>query len=163
MDCLDSADISIRLRALDLVAGMVSSDNILSIVSRLMRQLQSSSTTSSVESVRAGTTGSVQPIADSDDESLEVNIKSNSKKVDANLPLPDAYKTDVITRIIEICSLNNYINLLDFEWYVDVLIQLIRSSPLPKPGSFPWDDSHGSKYSSKTDIAEKVGDELRNV
>jgi AP-3 complex subunit delta len=163
MDCLDSADISIRMRALDLVAGMVSSDNILSIVSRLMRQLRSSSTASSVESVRAGTTGGVQPIADSDDESPEVNIKSNSKNVDANLSLPDAYKTDVIARIIEICSMNNYMNLLDFEWYVDVLIQLIRSSPISKPGPFPWDDSHGSKDPSKTDIAEKVGDELRNV
>ena len=41
MDCLDSADISIRLRALDLVSGMVSSDNLLTVVGRLMGQLRS--------------------------------------------------------------------------------------------------------------------------
>ena len=34
MDCIDSPDISIRIRALDLVVGMVSSDNLMSIVGR---------------------------------------------------------------------------------------------------------------------------------
>ena len=36
LECIDSADISIRVKALDLVQGMVSSDNLVSIVSRLL-------------------------------------------------------------------------------------------------------------------------------
>ena len=36
LECIDSPDITIRIKALDLVKGMVSSDNLVSIVSRLM-------------------------------------------------------------------------------------------------------------------------------
>ena len=43
LECIDSPDISIRIKALDLVGGMVSSENLVSIVSRLMKQLRSSS------------------------------------------------------------------------------------------------------------------------
>ena len=43
LECIDSADISIRIKALDLVQGMVSNENLVSIVSRLMRQLKLSS------------------------------------------------------------------------------------------------------------------------
>ncbi|KAL8409616.1 hypothetical protein RB594_007894 [Gaeumannomyces avenae] len=43
LECIDSPDITIRIKALDLVQGMVSSDNLVSIVSRLMRQLKVSS------------------------------------------------------------------------------------------------------------------------
>lgn len=43
LECIDSADISIRIKALDLVQGMVSGDNLVSIVGRLMRQLKLSS------------------------------------------------------------------------------------------------------------------------
>src|SRR4051794_438297 len=40
LECIDDPDISIRMRALDLVVGMVNADNLTAIVGRLMRQLR---------------------------------------------------------------------------------------------------------------------------
>ena len=128
MECIDSADISIRLRALDLVVGMVNSDNLMSIVGRLMRQLKNSRSVTAEELHPRPTP--IEPAADSDDESPEVAIKNN--RDDSETPLlPDDYKTDVISRILEMCSGNNYGNLVDFDWYLDILIQLVRSAPIP--------------------------------
>jgi AP-3 complex subunit delta len=39
LSCIDDADISIRLRALDLIVGMVSRDSIVDVVKQLMQQL----------------------------------------------------------------------------------------------------------------------------
>jgi AP-3 complex subunit delta-1 len=39
MSCLDDADDSIRLRALDLLAGMVSKKNLMEIVKKLMSHM----------------------------------------------------------------------------------------------------------------------------
>ena len=86
MDCLDSTDISIRLRALDLVSGMVSSGNLITVVGRLMRQLRSPVTLSLLPdqgSDQAPGSG-VDPMADSDDETPEINIKTTGKRVDTS-------------------------------------------------------------------------------
>ena len=40
LECIDDPDISIRMRALDLVVDMVNSENLTAIVGRLMRQLR---------------------------------------------------------------------------------------------------------------------------
>ena len=42
MECLDDKDDSIRLRALDLISGMVSSKNLVEIVRKLMAHMDSS-------------------------------------------------------------------------------------------------------------------------
>jgi AP-3 complex subunit delta-1 len=153
MDCLDNADISIRLRALDLVVGMVSSDNLVSIVGRLMRQLRSSSTDAAPLDHDRGHTSTVgvDPVAESDDESPEINIKTGRKGTNPSPLLPDEYKIDVITRILEMCSANNYGNLVDFDWYIDILLQLVRSAPLL------------NREVGTLDVAERVGNELRNI
>lgn len=162
MDCLDSADISIRLRALDLVVGMVSNDNLVSIVGRLMRQLRNSPAVplSIPQSDDRISTEGVVPKADSDDESPEVTIKAQDKATDSSLTLPDGYKTDVICRILEMCSVNSYANLMDFDWYIDVLLQLVRNSPVP---SFGRDEMLFTQDTSNPDVSEKVGDEIRNI
>jgi AP-3 complex subunit delta len=165
MECLDSADISIRLRALDLVSGMVSSDNLMTVVGRLMRQLRSPVTpllAPGQGSDRAGRSG-VDPMADSDDETPEINIKTSGKRADTSPPLPDEYKVDVISRILKMCAANNYGNLLDFDWYIDVLLQLVRNAPLPNRASLARIDSSGSRDFGPLDISEKVGNELRNI
>lgn len=165
MDCLDSADISIRLRALDLVLGMVSSDNLITVVGRLMRQLRSPTTSSVPPEQRndpAAMSG-VDPMADWDDETPKINIKTNGKRADTSPPLPDEYKIDVISRILEMCAANNYRNILDFDWYIDVLIQLVRNAPLPNPASLARGDTLSSRESGCLDISEKVGDELRSI
>lgn len=153
MDCIDSPDISIRLRALDLVVGMVSSDNLTSIVGRLMRQLRNPplAATYNVNHQAAA----VEPAADSDDESPEVAIKSDSSSPQ-DLLLPDHYKVDVISRILEMCSSNNYGNLVDFDWYIDILIQLVRNVPVPSQMALLQEHS-------TVDVSERIGDELRSV
>ncbi|KAH8804624.1 adaptin N terminal region-domain-containing protein [Xylogone sp. PMI_703] len=163
MDCLDSADITIRLRALDLVVGMVSSENLVSIVSRLMRQLKSSPSPSSNEAngSRAPFTA-IEPAADSDEESSEVAIKAD-RGASQNTVLPDEYRIDVIGRILDMCARNNYENIEDFGWYIDVLTQLVRYAPIPSQSSFDDDLDESMKTTSSTDISSRIGDELRNV
>lgn len=155
MDCIDSPDMSIRLRALDLVVGMVSSDNLMSIVGRLMRQLRSVTSTDSQDG------NSPSPTAfDSDEENPEANVRPNRNA--AIFTLPDDYRNDVILRILKMCSSNNYSNLADFEWYIDILIQLARNAPVHL--SAPANDSYTSTSDSgETDVAENIGNELRNV
>ncbi|KAI1391173.1 Adaptor protein complex AP-3 delta subunit [Hypoxylon trugodes] len=156
LECIDSTDISIRIKALDLVQGMVSNDNLVSIVSRLMRQLKLSS---SADRRAANHSGSSP--GDSD-EDLERTIDSNPKAANQAPPLPDDYKIDVINRILNMCSQNNYGFLTDFEWYIDILTQLVRTAPLPRPIN-DMNSLSPSGKSNEGDISEKIGSELRNI
>ncbi|KAI1636904.1 AP-3 complex subunit delta [Biscogniauxia mediterranea] len=155
LECIDSADISIRIKALDLVQGMVSSDNLVSIVSRLMRQLKLSS-----GKERGLVTN--PSLGDSDSDDLERTIDPAQRTADQLPPLPDDYKTDIINRILDMCSHNNYNNLTDFEWYIDILTQLVRSAPLPRQID-DMDPLSPSGRSNTGDISEKIGNELRNI
>jgi AP-3 complex subunit delta-1 len=159
MECIDSSDMSIRLRALDLVVGMVSSENLVSIVGRLMRQLRHSSAPIKEE---GPVPTSIEPAADSDDESPEVAIKPDSDKSKGPL-ISDDYKIDVIDRILQMCSTNNYGHLLDFDWYIDILIQLVRNTPIVSQASRSQDRDLEAEDSAKVDASERIGDELRNV
>ncbi|KAI0119210.1 Adaptor protein complex AP-3 delta subunit [Daldinia grandis] len=156
LECIDSADISIRIKALDLVQGMVSGDNLVSIVSRLMRQLKLSS------GDRKTTNHSGPSSGDSDDEDFEKTIDSAPRSANQSLPLPDDYRVDVINRILSMCSQNNYGFLTDFEWYIDILTQLVRTAPLPRPVD-DIDLLSASGRLSNGDISEKIGNELRNI
>ena len=160
MDCIDSPDISIRLRALDLVVGMVSAENLMSIVGRLMRQLRNSRSPTAEELNPRPSSGGIEAAADSDDESPEVAIKAD-KGLPQDPLLPDDYKGDVINRILEMCSSNNYGNLVDFDWYIDILIQLVRNAPVPIPAAVS--QVLGHKDVLTTDVSERIGDELRSV
>jgi AP-3 complex subunit delta-1 len=160
MECIDSPDISIRLRALDLVVGMVNSDNLMSIVGRLMRQLKNARSATAEELNHRP--APIEPAADSDDDSPEVAIKTDKGATESPL-LPDDYKMDVINRILDMCSSNNYANLVDFDWYIDILIQLVRSAPVPSSSSLSEGSELGRKDSSSMDVSERIGDELRIV
>lgn len=82
LQCLDDKDESIRLRALDLLYGMVSKKNLMEIVKKLMVHMD-----------RAEGTG---------------------------------YRDELLSKIIDICSQNNYQFITNFEWYVSVLVELTR-------------------------------------
>ncbi len=155
LECIDSADITIRIKSLDLVQGMVSSDNLVSIVSRLMRQLKSSATAAPQKPAVA------HPLefkAESDEEAEpKPPVNSNNHSP----PLPEAYKVDVIDRILTMCSQNNYSNLVDFDWYIDVLTQLVRMAPHPR--QFGDLELSRSSKSNAEDVSERIGSELRNV
>ncbi|KAK4246278.1 adaptin N terminal region-domain-containing protein [Corynascus novoguineensis] len=156
LECIDSEDITIRIKALDLVQGMVSSDNLLSIVSRLMRQLKASS--AAVSQQQNGLENQ-DPESDSSDERSGSSGRRR-KTAERAPPLPEDYTVDVIGRILKMCSQDNYANMVDFDWYLDVLAQLIRIAPAPR-AKYSDTDTPGPKQAG--DISEKIGNELRNV
>jgi len=96
--CLDDKDESIRLRALDLLYGMVSKKNIMEIVKKLMEHVDAAE-------------GSF-------------------------------YRDELLSRIIDICSHNNYQYITNFEWYISVLVEMTKVE--------------GSKHGIK--IAEQIQD-----
>ncbi|XP_043205811.1 AP-3 complex subunit delta-1-like isoform X2 [Amphibalanus amphitrite] len=82
MQCLDDKDESIRLRALDLLYGMVSKKNLMEIVKKLMVHMDRAE----------GST----------------------------------YRDELLSKLIFICSQNNYQFVTNFEWYLSVLVELTR-------------------------------------
>ncbi|KAJ4333383.1 AP-3 complex subunit delta [Didymella glomerata] len=162
LECIDDADISIRMRALDLVVGMVNPDNLTAIVGRLMRQLRNAPIATGAnepENDRFRNTG-VVPYADSDDEDAEEALPSHEQRSDQPPPLPDDYRTNVIRRILEMCSRDTYSNVTDFEWYIDVLTQLVRVSPAAKHAAISADEEDSEQ---SDDVGAGIGQELQNV
>jgi len=103
MSCLDDPDDSIRLRALDLLSGMVSKKNLMEIVRKLMSHMAKAE----------GTT----------------------------------YRDELLTKILEICSQNDYQYISNFEWYVTVLVELSQMEG----------GSHGGKLAHQMmDVAIRV-------
>ncbi|EWY99559.1 hypothetical protein FOYG_03571 [Fusarium oxysporum NRRL 32931] len=151
LECIDSPDITIRIQALDLVQGMVTGDNLVSIVSRLMKQLKSSMP------ARDNSLPGTPPNDpnESEDEFAEPAPKPKAESA----PLPEDYRIDVIGRILGMCSKDNYSSVLDFDWYIDVLTQLVRMAP----ASRKVDDDLGPVEKARANVSERIGDELRNV
>jgi len=160
LECIDDADISIRTRALDLVVDMVNSNNLQMVVERLLKQLKTAGKASPVnepENDRAVHEG-VIPMADDDDEGTTMSVKKGDHKSDQPPPLPEDYRQSVIERILEMCSKENYTNMDDFEWYITVLVELVRQCP-----SITIGGASGSQGSPKQTMADAIGDELRNI
>lgn len=142
MDCLDDADVSIRLQALELAVGMVSSDTLQPVVNRLLNQLQQASA----------------PAA----ELVDTPQTSESPKVPTLWP--NDYQIEVVHRILDLCSQNNYSEIVDFEWYVAVLVQLVGLLP-PSESEDDW--SHWKEQEAMPNLrmntALRIGTEIRNV
>ncbi|EMR70296.1 putative ap-3 complex subunit delta protein [Eutypa lata UCREL1] len=107
------------------------------------------------KNIAGGFQGSDQ--GDSDNE----DVNPSSVEADQAHPLPDDYRIDVISRILNMCSQNNYANLADFDWYIDVLTQLVRSAPLPR--SVDISGYMATGRSNGQDVSEDIGNELRNI
>lgn len=153
LECIDSPDITIRIQALELVQGMVTGDNLLSVVSRLMKQLRNSAPSKEGQDPKAPTEDE-----DSDDEA-QVAVAGRTK-IEAQMPvLPEDYRVDVIGRILHMCSKDNYANIVDFDWYIDVLTQLVRMAPTSRV----VDAEQQSSLRAQADVSERIGDEIRNV
>jgi AP-3 complex subunit delta-1 len=164
LECIDDPDISIRMRALDLVVGMVNSDNLTAIVGRLMRQLRNAPIASAEddpENDRGRHTG-VTPYAESDESDAEEALKKAEKRSSQAPPLPEDYRISVIKRILEMCSRDTYANLTDFDWYIDVLVQLVRVSPATTQ-KLIVDDSDEADFDLSDDVGRGIGRELQNV
>ncbi|KAJ8611891.1 hypothetical protein MRB53_037687 [Persea americana] len=152
LECVDDLDISIRTRALDLAIGMINENNLQIVVDRLLRQLRTSGTVSAVDDPdndRSAHDG-VVPIAEDDEEDAQASIRRTNQSKDQTPPLPDHYRALVIERIVEMCSEDMYARLVDFEWYIDVLVNLIKQCP-------------AEPSNTGVSISERVGAELLNV
>ncbi|XP_074026744.1 adaptor-related protein complex 3, delta 1 subunit-like garnet [Leptinotarsa decemlineata] len=82
LQCMEDKDESIRLRALDLLYGMVSKKNLMEIVKKLMVHMDKAEGT--------------------------------------------IYRDELLSKIILICSQNNYQFITNFEWYITVLVELAQ-------------------------------------
>lgn len=185
LDCIDDPDITIRLRALELVVGMVTSDNLQTVVARLMRQLRPPTPPSPGTEQEEGDGEEYYPSGDEDTYTGRPKRPKAKRKVGAKgdvIPsLPESYKVGVIRRILEMCSRDMYANILDFGWYLDVLVQLVRFAPPVAASSGATTGAPGEYYDAgvdedegddagdeeggmrKKDVGEDIGFELRNV
>ncbi|GME62982.1 Clathrin/coatomer adaptor adaptin-like protein [Neofusicoccum parvum] len=80
-------------------------------------------------------------------------------------PLPEDYRIKVIKGILEMCSRDMYANINDFDWYIDVLVQLVRVSPSASSALLDDDmpESDGTSMGDKDDVSFEIGRELQNV
>ena len=164
LNCIDEADISIRLLALQLGSDMVNSDNLQSVVNRLMKQLQGVSPIENPISGRLGYNGATEePQSDSSSENVEKNLSGNETRSSQARALPTEYRAKIIQHILSLCRRESYTNILDFAWYVDILIELVRVLPPDVDRLTGPEHLVSLDNESRNGIAFAVGAELRNV
>ncbi len=159
--CLDDPDISIRLQALELVSGMVSPGNIESIVNRLMKQLRNSPISAKEPEDEGVDSTPIEPMADSDGEDPAEKLIEDQRSSEMP-PIPNDYRREVITRILDMCGQETYSKIPDFEWYLDILVQLVRLLP-PRILSDQGSASAPVLSAIVPCLAERVGSQLRDI
>ncbi|ORY48698.1 Adaptor protein complex AP-3 delta subunit [Rhizoclosmatium globosum] len=112
LDCLEDKDISIRMRALELVSSMVTKRNLMVIVKHLMKQLDPTSIAAADDPIAAA-----KAVKDGHNQPTSANLTIASDST---------YGNQVIRRILEVCSKDTYRLVTDFEWYVGVLIGFVK-------------------------------------
>ena len=168
MSCVDDPDISIRLQALELGAGMVDSVSLITVVERLIKQLRKVSLPAdSVCNARIRLV-EIEPAADYEGDDPEEQLQSQKQDMDDFPALPSEYRIIIMSQILEMCSRNTYSNIADFDWYLGILVQLGGlASDLRHPSRLPQYDeqfsSHDVPQQTVQDIALAIGRELRNV
>ncbi|KAH0591305.1 AP-3 complex subunit delta-1 [Termitomyces sp. J132] len=101
-------DISIRMRALDLVSAMVDRDNIQSIVQQLLSHLVPENSSSMLPSAT---------------QALAQHTASTPRPFSSPSQSP-AYRLVLCQRILAMGSQSTYENVNNFEWYISVLVDL---------------------------------------
>ena len=161
LGCLDDPDVSIRLQALELVSGMVSSDNLQSIVNRLLVQLQNSPLSSHDEEESLSAPKPIELVADPDDEDPGEKLAEAKRNTDMQ-PLPNEYRHEVISRILDMASAQTYSNIIDFEWYLEVLVSLVKVLPLRASSASSPSESGFAKRKAVT-IGSRIGSQILDI
>lgn len=147
MVCLDDPDISIKMQALELVSGMVNSDSLQGVVDRLVKQLASSP--------------SATDAANGHSEEGQTDMEQRlipDKRGSENAPLSDDYRREIISRILDMGSYNTYANITDFEWYIEILVHLVRHLPADKDTTL-----RGFVEDDPTSLGARVGAQLVDI
>ena len=168
MNCLEDPDISIRLQALDLSAGLVDSDSLVLIVDHMVRQLTQTSTLPGNASNQREHTIGVEPAADSDGEDPEETLRPTAEHPDEAPDFPPEYRLEMIRQIVQMCSKDTYSNITDFEWYIDVIVQLIGVTRIAGPclaeeATTDSENMQEKENQQGSDMESVLGGELRNV
>lgn len=141
---IDDQDISIRMRALDLVSSMVctfslgyliladttlkpkkaTEYNLQSIVQQLLSHLVPADDTATSSLPSAAQTLARAVTATSPNAPVTTSSDPSSS-VSTTTILTPAYRLEVAHRIISMCSRGTYENVTDFEWYTSVLVDLV--------------------------------------
>ncbi|OBZ78815.1 AP-3 complex subunit delta-1 [Grifola frondosa] len=111
MSSINDQDISIRMRALDLISAMVSRNNLQPMVQQLLSHLvrTDSSTLPSATQSLSRYTGSPSPPAPT---------------LGGSPSQSPAYRLTLSQRILSLGAQDVYENVVDFEWYISVLVDL---------------------------------------
>ena len=149
--CIEDPDISIRLQALQLGSGMITSDNLHTIVDLLIKQLHEARRPEDGETELIQLK-SIEPVAIPDDSDSDEVSQQKTQRSRAAQSLPTEYRAAMIRQILEMCSRDTYTNITDFDWYVDTLVSLVSLLP-----------SQNGDVSSSNEIAAAVGAELRTI
>lgn len=108
-ESMEDDDLSIRLRALDLVSGMAGRSNFRAIVEHQLKHIEPGQS--------FGKTSAAA--------SLKLALQNNTSHIPSSTPwLSASYRLEIINRILNLGSQETYSNVIDFEWYVDVLVKL---------------------------------------
>ena len=153
MACLDDPDISIKMQALELVSGMVDVDNLQKVVNRLMKQLANAPLVSANGADHTA-------MEEGDNTDLEQRLIPDKRGSEA-APLPDEYRHEIVWRILDMCSVNTYANITDFEWYIEILVHLVRHLPSDAADSSTSDRS--LRPSEKPGLGSRIGTQLLDI
>jgi AP-3 complex subunit delta-1 len=129
-------DITIRETSLEIVNSLVSENNIVAIVTRLMVQLLPFKE----QQEHLNEINKKINKLDRDDDNADNNDNNNDyENENFNIGLSqqpivvsDKYKFLLINKIIEICSMNNYENIPNFKWYLKVLNDILKLNSINK-------------------------------
>ncbi|GAA5949476.1 hypothetical protein JCM3765_002674 [Sporobolomyces pararoseus] len=113
LNCVDDPDMSIRMRALDLVETMVNRQNLQGIVNRLMTHLRPPSSNSASSSAADALRKAQQ--------ASEIAATASSSSTPS---LSASYRSSLILLIVRMSSSGTYANVSNFAWLIDTLIEL---------------------------------------
>ena len=158
--CLDNLDISIRLQALKIGSQMVDSANLPSIVTRLVRQVEDASTQARMGEVAwRQESNPIEPSGDLDGEDPAENLRSQRSHTERLPPIPVEYQVAVISEILDMCSRDSFANIDDFEWYINVMVDLLRYVPHNEM----YSNNAGVPALDPCGVSSKIGSDLRNI
>ncbi|EPT03380.1 hypothetical protein FOMPIDRAFT_1022378 [Fomitopsis schrenkii] len=123
---VDDPDISIRMRTLDLLSAMVSRTNLQTIVQQLLSHL-----------VRPDASASGLPSATQSLSQYQYRtplVSATPKSTNAPSQSP-AYRLTLSQRILTLGAADTYDNVVDFEWYLSVLVDLAYVAGVPVGGA----------------------------
>ena len=138
--CIEEEDLTIRMKALELVERLTNRSNCKEIVKRLMTQISPSSTQSTVatDSSRPSASAALRAIFSNYDTTSPSGLANGESISSTALSSPSsaifAYKHRLLALILRLTSRASedgsqlYVNISNFEWYIDTLISVSHLS-----------------------------------